>query len=225
MSSTPSHNSPLHDPGNSDRILQMTADTMFLLDRDGHCVDMVLHTDRWFLQRTDLFIGKRIFDLIPSETSVVLWNNFKKVLLTGNISTDNYEIQLGRKVYFFKCILYKYDDMHILCQYRDITQRILLKQKLEQTNHRLREIEKVAKIGHWHYDTEKEQFFYNGIFGVLSSDTDYASISKAAFLDGVHHDDKDLFLTFINKKNKKDIDEFQNIRLTIKGKTHYLLFK
>jgi len=225
MSSTPSHNSPLHDPGNSDRILQMTADTMFLLDRDGHCVDMVLHTDRWFLQRTDRFIGKRIFDLIPSETSVALWNNFKKVLLTGNTSTDNYEIQLGRKVYFFKCILYKYDDMHILCQYRDITQRILLKQKLEQTNHRLREIEKVAKIGHWHYDTEKEQFFYNGIFGVLSSDTDYASISKAAFLDGVHHDDKDLFLTFINKKNKKDIDEFQNIRLTIKGKTHYLLFK
>lgn len=224
MTATPSTVSPLHDPGNSERILQMTADTMFLLDTEGRCVDMVLHTDRWFLQRPDRFIGKRMFDLIPSETSIALWNNFKKVLLTGNTSTDNYEIQLGRKAYFFKCILYKYDNQHILCQYRDITQRILLKQRLEQANYRLREIEKVAKIGHWHYDTKKAVFFYNGIFGVLSSDTDYASVSQADFLESVHPDDKEAFLTFISKQ-KQEIDDFLNIRLSIKGKTHHLLFK
>lgn len=225
MSAIPSPVSPLHNPENSERILQMTADTMFLLDREGRCVDMVLHTDRWFLQRTDFFIGKRVFDLIPSETSIAIWNNFKKVLLTGNTSTDNYEIQLGRKVYFFKCILYRYDGQHILCQYRDITQRILLKQNLEKANHRLREIEKVARIGHWHYDTEKGVFFYNGIFGVLSSDTDYASVSKATFMESVHPDDKEAFLSYIEKKNKQEIDDFLNIRLSIKGKPHYLLFK
>lgn len=225
MSVTPTKKSPLHDPANSDRILRMTADTMFLLDKEGRCVDLVLHTDRWFLQRTDYFIGKRVFDLIPPETSVALWNNFKKVLLTGNTSTDNYEIQLGRKVYFFKCIMYKYDHSHILCQYRDITQRILLKQKLEQANHRLREIEKVARIGHWHYDTEKELFYYNGIFGVLSSDTDYACISKADFMQNLHRDDHETFLAFISKKTKHESEDFLNVRLNIKGRNHYLLFK
>lgn len=225
MSSTPIPRSPLHDPDNSDRILRMTADTMFLFDREGRCVDVVLHTDRWFLQHADRFIGQRLFELIPSETSIALWNNFKKVLQTGNTSTDNYELQLGRKVYFFKCIMYRYDDTHILCQYRDITQRILLKQKLEQANHRLREIEKVAKIGHWHYDTDKALFFYNGIFGVLSSDTEYASISKDDFLESVHPDDKTAFLSFISRKNTHEIDDFINIRLLIKGRTHYLLFK
>jgi len=203
----------------------MTADTMFLIDRNGICADMVLHTDRWFLQRTDFFIGKDIFGLLPSETSMALHNNFNKVVMTGNTSTDNYEIQIGRKTYYFKCIIYRYDEQYILCQYRDITQRILLKQKLEKTNHRLREIEKVAQIGHWYYDTQNEVFHYNGIFGVLSSETDYEAITKEAFVATVFQDDKAIFQEYISQIDKEDIDNFLNIRLSIKSRTYYLLFK
>lgn len=215
----------LNDASHSEKILRITADTMFLLDREGRCLDVVVHTDRWFIRRTSAYMGKRIFDLLPAETSVALMNNFNKVLVTGNSSTDNYELILGRKVYFFKCIMHLYDKEHVLCQYRDITQRILLKQKLEEANHRLREIEKVAKIGHWRYDTKNEVFYYNGIFGVEASEQTYTPISKDRLLENVHLDDKDILLKYLNRKSEQQLDEGQNIRLFVNGKTHYVLFK
>lgn len=198
---------------------------MFLLDREGHCLEVELHTDRWFVRRTSSYLGKRMFDLLPAETAMALMNNFNKVLTTGNSSTDNYELVLGKKVYFFKCIMHLYDNALVLCQYRDITQRILLKQRLEEANNRLREIEKVAKIGHWRYDTTNDVFYYNGIFGVAASENTYSSISKEDFLKAIHSDDKDIFLSYIYKTKENKLDEGQNIRLTANGKIHYLLFK
>lgn len=215
----------LRDVSHSKKILQITADTMFLFDREGRCLDVVLHTDRWFIRRKSAYLGKRVFDLLPAETSMALMNNFNKVLVTGISSTDNYELILGRKVYFFKCIMHLYDNEHVLCQYRDITQRILLKQRLEEANHRLREIEKVAKIGHWRFDTKNDVFYYNGIFGLEASEQTYTPISKENLLKNVHLDDKDILLKCLNRNCQQQSDEGQNIRLFINGKMHYLLFK
>ncbi len=220
-----SHENTLRDPSNSEKILRLTADTMFLLDRNGVCLDVELHTDRWFLRQTHQYLGKRVFDLMPAETSVALLNNFNKVLATGKTSTDNYEIQLGKKVYFFKCIMYLYDTDHILCQYRDITQRILLKHRLEEANNRLIEIEKVAKIGHWRYDIKNEQFYYNGIFGIAANESGYAMISKNELLGTIHPDDRMAFLGFIDPKNEHNLEEAFNTRLFVNGKTFFLLFK
>jgi len=215
----------LHNASHSEKILQLTADTMFLIDREGYCLDVELHTDRWFIRRTQSYLGKRVFDLMPAETAMALMNNFNKVLVTGNSSTDNYELILGKKIYFFKCIMHLYDNDHILCQYRDITQRILLKQRLEEANHRLREIEKVAQIGHWRYDGRNELFYYNGIFGVGTSETAYATISKNDLLETIHPNDKDVFLRYIDQKKEHKKDESVDIRLFTKGKTYFLLFK
>lgn len=215
----------LHDGSHAEKILQITADTMFLLDREGKCLDVVLHTDRWFIRRTRFYLGKRVFDLLPVETSVALMNNFQKVLVTGNSSTDNYELILGKKIYFFKCIMHLYDKEHVLCQYRDITQRILLKQKLEETNYRLREIEKVAQIGHWRFNTKNGIFYYNGILGVEVSELNYLSLSKEKMLENVHTEDKDLLLKYLYQKENQLSDEGQNIRVLINGKTHFFYFK
>ncbi len=53
--------------------------------------------------------------------------------------------------------MHPYDDM-VLCQYRDITQRSNVKRQLEQTNRTLREIQKVAQIGQWVYNTNENVF-------------------------------------------------------------------
>ncbi|MDP4276402.1 MAG: ATP-binding protein [Bacteroidota bacterium] len=215
----------LHDSSNSDKILRMTADTMFLIDMNGICVDMVLHTDRWFLQNTTRFIGKSIFDSLPSETAIAFKNNFDKVVSTGLTSTDNYEMQISGKTYYFKCIIYRYDDNYILLQYRDITKRILLKQNLEKANLQLQEIEKVAMIGHWQYNTENEVFYYTGIFGAKSSGTEYETITKNDLLETIYPEDKAIFLDYLKEENKIALSETHTCRIILKDKLYYLLFK
>ncbi|MDD4921395.1 MAG: ATP-binding protein [Bacteroidales bacterium] len=189
----------LHNATHSDKILKMTADTMFILSKDGICVDLELHTDRWFLQDTDQFIGKNVFNIIPSETAIALKNNFNKVLATGIPSSDNYEVQIAEKVYFFKCILYKYNEDLILCQYRDITQRILLKQKLEMMNRNLQGIEKVAQIGQWIYNSSLKEIQYNGFSGGLATSSETKYISLNDYTEYIHPDDRSAFDTFVNE--------------------------
>src|SRR5659263_200930 len=130
----------LNNPENAHKILQLTSDTMFLLDKDGVCVDLEIHTDRWFMQDTSYFLGKNTFNQIPQPTSDALRSDFNKIRAPGDRSAENYEVQVAGKNYYFKCILSWYDETHVLCQYRDITQRVLLKQRIEIINQKLKEV-------------------------------------------------------------------------------------
>ncbi len=215
----------LHDASQADRILQMTADTMFLINREGFCVDLTVHSKTWFLQRPDRLIGKNIFDLLPSETALALKNNFNKVYATGQPSTDNYELQLGRKTYFFKCIMQRYDADLILCQYRDITQRILLKLKLEEANKRLYEIKKVAQIGHWYFETGRQLLRYNGLTGSLFEENDYQTFTVQELMNYLHPDDLSLFSDYLAKTQKDFHTEGVTLRFILNGQLRHLLVR
>lgn len=190
----------LDSPVNAEKILKMTADTMFLFTKEGVCLDIILRTDRWFLQDPSYFIGKNIFDILPSETAIALRNNFNKVALTGITSSDNYEVQISKKNYFFKCIIYNYDEDLILCQYRDITQRILLKNRLEIMNQKLQEIEEVAQIGQWIYDTATKVFQYSGFSGALAVNDEVRQMSLDVYLQYIHPGDRAAFKYFVDKE-------------------------
>lgn len=188
--------STLKDPSNTEKILNMTADTMFLIRNDGICEDLVVHTDRWFLQKPEKIIGKNLFELMPSETSIALYNNIQKVLSTGATCTDNYEMQLNKTCFFFKCIIHRFDDQHLLLQYRDITQRILLKQKLEAANLRLMEIEKGAGIGHWHFNINQSVIHYEGFFDLTHNSTGPNTLPINTFLEHIHPADRKPLIHF-----------------------------
>ena len=57
----------LHNANNAQRILELTADTMLLIDRNGICVDIDSHCDLWFLQE-EVLLGKNVFELLPERT-------------------------------------------------------------------------------------------------------------------------------------------------------------
>jgi len=215
----------LRNPDFSEKILSMTADTMFIFTNDGICREIELQTDRWFLQKTDSIIGKNIFDLLPLETALVLKNNFTKVVKTGEISTDNYELKISGKNYFFKCIIYKFSEELILCQYRDITQRILLKNRLEIMNHKLQEIEKVAQISQWNYNTNLKQFQYSGFSGALATDTETKFISLEKYLEIVHPVDRRLFKSFMENGMQLFSNDQIVYRVILDKKTFHFRFK
>lgn len=121
----------LKNAENAEKLLKLTSDTMILLDKDGICIDIaVYNVDLWFLKEKFL-LGKNMFELLPYATCYQVYPEFKKVLTQKVRSTKNYELTLGNKTYFFKCIMYPYEDM-VLCQYRDITERSQRKLELEK---------------------------------------------------------------------------------------------
>jgi hypothetical protein len=215
----------LHNSEISDKILNMTADTMFMLSKDGICIDMILHTDRWFLQKASNIIGKNIFKILPSETAIALKKNFDKVVSTGKTSTENYELSISGKNYFFKCIIYLYNEDLILCQYRDITQRVLMKKKLEIMNQKLQEIEKVAQISHWIYNCNSREFQYSGFSGALAVNGETYFISMNEYLEFIHPEDRTHFSDFINDVNLYKENNLIVYRLILNNKVFHFKFK
>ena len=72
----------LHDVNNAHKILQLTADTLILVDKNGTCLDIDPHSDLWFLQE-DRLLGKNLFNLLPDHTFQKLLPDFRRVTQQG----------------------------------------------------------------------------------------------------------------------------------------------
>ena len=212
-------NRTLHDTNNAQRILKLTADTMLLVDKNGVCIDIDPHCDLWFLQ-DEILLGKNIFELLPEYTRERVVPVFQSVLEGKKSVSKNFKLVLKEDVYYFKCIMHPYDDM-VLCQYRDITQRSNVKRQLEQTNRTLREIQKVAQIGQWVYNTNENVFHYLGHTGVLCEET-VRSISFEKYREYIVEED---WQTFINWK-LRNLERFNtdsiSYRVQVNGEIYYM---
>lgn len=215
----------LHNPQYSDKILQMTADTMFLVTSEGVCVDMVVHANRSFFKKKKDLIGKNLINEIPKKTLVPLSREFKKVVKENIISTRNYELSIDGEVYFFKCIMHPFEEGLILCQYRDITSRNKIKLELEKTNNELREIEKAAQIGQWRYEYKTQMFYYKGHTGAMSCCDYYKSIPMADYLAIMHIDDRPRFVEWINNAQIAPQSEPFEYRILWRKKNVFLRLK
>ncbi len=215
----------LNNPENAHKILQLTTDTMFLLDKDGICIDLEIHTDRWFMQDTSYFLGKNTFNQIPQPTSDALRINFNKILAPGDRSAENYEVQVAGKNYFFKCILSWYDETHVLCQYRDITQRVMLKNRIEIINQKLKEVEKVAKIGHWLYNHRTKILQYASFPAGQAETNEPRSISLQDFMETVHPDDRQSVNDYLIAAADVHKNEYIDYQMILPGNSLYFRIK
>ena len=104
----------LHDASYSQEILQLTADTLILVDAEGVCRDVSIHTDLCFMQEKYL-LGKNVFDILPEHTREKVYPEFKRVLEENISITKNFKLPFAHKTYYFKCIMQPYEGM-VLCQ-------------------------------------------------------------------------------------------------------------
>ena len=209
----------LHDADNAERILKLTADTMILVSKEGLCVDVKTKSDLWFLQE-DYLLGKDIFSLLPLHTRRKITPNFMHVLKEQKSISKNYKLELKGEVYYFKCIMYPYDDM-VLCQYRDITARSNVKLQLERTNHELKEIQKAALIGQWKYNSEEGIFYYNGFTKIFCTDKPQ-SIPIDKYMDYIVEEDKEVFCQWLYKNEEEFNEDSIGYRIYYENTIFYL---
>lgn len=209
----------LHNASNAQKILQLTADTMLLIDREGICVDINTHSDLWFLQEERL-LGKNIFELLPEHTREKVTQTFRTVLEKQQSVSRNYRLELKDGTYYFKCIMYPYEDA-VLCQYRDITQRSNVKNLLEQANRNLQEIQKVAQIGQWTYNTRENIFRYLGHTGILCTER-IQSIAFDKYAEFILKDDLPPFIKWCQLNKEGHNTDRINYRVRVRDEIYYV---
>lgn len=212
-------NRTLHNADNAQRILKLTADTMLLIDKKGMCIDIDSHSDLWFLQE-EVLLGKNIFELLPEYTREKVTPVFQSVLKKQKSVSKNFKLILKENTFYFKCIMFPYDGM-VLCQYRDITRRSNVKRQLEQANRTLREIQKVAQIGQWIYNSHENVFHYLGYTGVLCEEA-VQHISFEKYLEYISKEDRQTFINWHCNNIKESNTESISYRVRVNGAIYYM---
>ena len=211
----------LHDVDNAHKILQLTSDTLILVDKNGTCLDIDPHSDLWFLQE-DRLLGKNLFNLLPDHTFQKLLPDFRRVTQQGITVNRNYRLPLeGGETYYFKCIMQPYDGDKVLCQYRDITARSNVKLQLERTNYELKEIQKAAKIGQWKYSSREKTFYYRGYNGIVCTEEE-RSINFQDYYETILSEDLPAVNTWMEANRRELLKEYIEYRILLEGQVYYM---
>ena len=211
----------LHDVDNAHKILQLTSDTLILVDKNGTCLDIDPHSDLWFLQE-DRLLGKNLFNLLPDHTFQKLLPDFRRVTQQGITVNRNYRLPLeGGETYYFKCIMQPYDGDKVLCQYRDITARSNVKLQLERTNYELKEIQKAAQIGQWKYSSRERTFYYRGYNGIVCTEEE-RSINFQDYYETILSEDLPAVNTWKEANRRELLKEYIEYRILLEGQVYYM---
>lgn len=211
----------LHDVDNAHKILQLTSDTLILVDKNGTCLDIDPHSDLWFLQE-DRLLGKNLFNLLPDHTFQKLLPDFRRVTQQGITVNRNYRLPLeGGETYYFKCIMQPYDGDKVLCQYRDITARSNVKLQLERTNYELKEIQKAAQIGQWKYSSREKTFYYRGYNGIVCTEEE-RSINFQDYYETILSEDLPTVNTWMEANRRELLKEYIEYRILLEGQVYYM---
>ena len=211
----------LHDVDNAHKILQLTSDTLILVDKNGTCLDIDPHSDLWFLQE-DRLLGKNLFNLLPDHTFQKLLPDFRRVTQQGITVNRNYRLPLeGGETYYFKCIMQPYDGDKVLCQYRDITARSNVKLQLERTNYELKEIQKAAQIGQWKYSSRERTFYYRGYNGIVCTEEE-RSINFQDYYETILSEDLPAVNTWMEANRRELLKEYIEYHILLEGQVYYM---
>ena len=211
----------LHDVDNAHKILQLTSDTLILVDKNGTCLDIDPHSDLWFLQE-DRLLGKNLFNLLPDHTFQKLLPDFRRVTQQGITVNRNYRLPLeGGETYYFKCIMQPYVGDKVLCQYRDITARSNVKLQLERTNYELKEIQKAAQIGQWKYSSRERTFYYRGYNGIVCTEEE-RSINFQDYYETILSEDLPAVNTWMEANRRELLKEYIEYRILLEGQVYYM---
>ena len=210
----------LNNPKNTQHLLDMTAGTLLLLDKNAVCIDIMSPNDSaWFLQE-DTLKGENLFKLIPPSTYKEIAPNFKEVLEKGIISSQNYEMMLRGQTYYFNFTMQPYNDM-VLCQYRDTTQKSLEQKELAKRNKEMTEIQEIAMIGRWVYNSDLKYLRYTGHGGVMEHDG-IIDLDLATYSSYVLPDDRKDFNAWCLENMQGNIGETINFRIRFNNKVFYM---
>lgn len=198
-------------------ILNVLPDIFFVFNRKGIFIDAQVNEKNLFYVTPEHFIGKCMFDIIPSQYSDLSRSSLEKVFKTGEMQVFQFEIEyLGEVLQFETRFVLKSDD-EVLSIVSDITDRKRKEKALQISEERNRAILRVLP---------DMMFVFNkqGIFVDVYANDKQKLYSKPDLTIGRNIKDvlpleiAELTLSFIDKVFKTGVMQVFQYQLDIEGK-------
>lgn len=148
-------------------LLAANPDMMFVFDKDGFFIDYNGAPNEVYAP-PDIFIGKRVDEILPTEVAELTHEKIKLLFDTGRMQVYDYELLINGKLMYFESRLVKYGEAKALAVVRNITQRkndeLALKEselKYQELYNLLRLLADTAPDMIWAKDTQKRYIFAN----------------------------------------------------------------
>ena len=214
----------LSHPNSASKLLKLTSDVLILVDKDGICHDVVVHNASLPLFDEDKLLDKNVFEHIPTSMAQQLLPEFHKVLATGEHSVQNVELILGEQVHYLRCIMLLFEEGYVLCQCKDVTLQSLRERNLEKSNFQFREIQKLANIGYWKYDSESNMLSYSGYTGIMCTETPQ-SIGLDTYILQVFPDDREMIRNLFQGGWSGNLEKELDYRISYNDQIYYIHLK
>jgi diguanylate cyclase (GGDEF)-like protein/PAS domain S-box-containing protein len=157
-------------------------------------------------------VGKKATEISPIPAETAFMEKFREVILTKkSIETETeFTIHGGNKGWGLMRIVPEFDSegnvISVLTIGRDITKRKRSEIQLQYKEERLREAQKIAKIGSWEVEYPELYFTWSDeIFRIFEIDPETSSPSYDHYLNAIHPDDRTYVIQTHSEVLKKKI--------------------
>ncbi len=173
------------------KVLQLTCDTLLVLDKENICRELILKTSNPVINERAEILGKNFIQLLPFPLSSEIEREIQYVRSTGEVSNANYDLPTDDGMYYFKLIVQRLDEDYVICQYRDITQRSNMKRRLKSALTAQLEVGKVARINLWSINMDSGVISFSGFSNLQQRHIqEPQEITLEKLLSAVHPDDR-----------------------------------
>ncbi len=178
----------------NEEIINTIPDLLFELDAEGTYLNIWAQDEALLAAQKAVLIGKNIRDVLPSDAIEVCFQTIREVDETGQSLGNTIYIDFpeGKKHFELSASKKKSSGTYIVLS-RDITERKQMEQLLLKNESRLKEAQKIAKIGSWELQFPRLELSWSDeiyrIFEIIPSDE---APQYSDFINIIHPDDRDL---------------------------------
>jgi PAS domain S-box-containing protein len=133
-------------------ILDAVPDMMFLIDRDCVFLDFIPAAADEPLVPPEIFLGKKIRDIMPPEVAEDHVRCVEKALQSGEMQVAEYQLELYGEIKHYEARIVISGEGRVLALARDVTERVRAEEQFLQTATSLQQAERLAHLGSWEMD-------------------------------------------------------------------------
>ncbi len=146
-------------------LLDAIPDLIFRVDREGTFLDYKADKSDLYVQSEQTIIGKKNRDITPPWFADLMNRYIQKALNSGKPQEFEYQMSVpkrGLRDYEARMVASGKDE--VIAVVRDITDNKLAELKLKESEAKLTDAIKIAKLGTWEYNFALDRFTFNDHF-------------------------------------------------------------
>jgi PAS domain S-box-containing protein len=177
-------------------FLSAIPDLMFILDKDYKFVDY--HSNNLELTNipSESFMGKNIEEVIRPGLFKKLKHYLQLIIATSEIQIIHFPLTINQKKLVLEARIAPCSEDKFLFIIRDMTERKLGEEALQQSQLRLNEAQRIARLGSWELNIKTQELIWSDeVFRIFELDPAVFKASYESFLNAIHPEDRDFVNT------------------------------